>query len=91
MLWAFWLVTVGLSAIVAVASFYQLLSSGGLGEQPLLQGPLAVNPGIDAQLRILFPESFIRATQLLIHFAGFGLFAATAVLLVARRATSWVP
>ncbi len=89
-LWAFWLVTIGLSAIVAAAAFLELLSSGAVGEQPLLQGPLAVNPGIDEQLLLLFPQGLVRTTQVFLHFAGFTVFTLTSVLLVIRRA-SWVP
>ncbi|HEY5578879.1 MAG TPA: SpoIIE family protein phosphatase, partial [Acidimicrobiia bacterium] len=91
LLWTFWSVVVGLSGIVALAAFSVFLTSEGVGDQPLLQGPLAVNPAIDDQLVLLFSPRLVHGTQVVIHLVGFTFFAATAALLVARRPSSWVP
>src|SRR3990172_3712786 len=85
LLWTFWSVVVVLSGVVALASFSVFLTSGRVGDQPLLQGPLAVNPAIDDQLVLLFSPGLVHGTQVVLHFVGFAFFAATAALLVARR------
>lgn len=89
LLWGGWLVVVVISLTVAGVAFSRYIADPG--DAPLLQGPLAVNPTIQDQLETLLATDALAALQIGVQVAGFLLFAVTAVFLVRRRPSSWVP
>lgn len=78
-----WLALSGFVTLMTVMAFAQLV--GGRMELLFDQGPLALNPTIYDQLRLLFPIDFITGVQLLIHAGGAVVFGVVAFLVAGRR------
>jgi serine phosphatase RsbU (regulator of sigma subunit) len=78
-----WLVLACFVTLMTVLAFGQLV--GGRMELLFDQGPLALNPTIYDQLRLLFPVDLITGVQLLVHAGGAVVFGVVAFLVAGRR------
>jgi len=87
--WGLWLSIVTLCTAVAVATFARFLGSGS---EPLVVGPLAMNPALSDELVRLFgSDGPMRLGQSLVHVAGFVIYTSTGLFIVARRPSTWMP
>ena len=87
--WGLWLSVVLSCLAVAGVTFLRFLASGS---EPLVVGPLAVNPDLSGELVRLFgSDGPIRVGQAFIHVSGFVVYVATGLFIVARRPSSWLP